>query len=225
MIREMFDSVAPRYDLLNRLLSGGRDVVWRRLAVSRLLGDEKGSYLDVATGTADVALEIRKQAPSAQVVGVDFSPNMLERARKKVANSGIGLIRGDALSLPFDDNTFDGSIAAYGVRNFSDRLQGLREMRRVVKPRGRVVVLEFSVPGGLLGDCYRVYFSNILPLVGGLISGDREAYGYLHYSVEAFPSPQIFCDLMVQAGLAKVRYYPLTFGISVCYLGEKEVAY
>lgn len=220
-IREMFDSIAHRYDLLNRLLSAGRDVSWRRFAVRRLLSNRSGLYLDVATGTADVALEIIQQAPSCQVVGLDFAERMLELAKPKIAGQPIELIRGDALAMPFPDSTFHGSIVAYGVRNFPDRLQGLKEMARVVKPGGRVVVLEFSTPSGLLGDAYRLYFQHFLPRIGGLISGNREAYSYLHQSVEAFPPPQIFCDMMIQAGLARIRCLPLTFGITICYVGEK----
>ena len=220
-IREMFESIAPRYDLLNRLLSAGRDIYWRRFAVGRVLTHRKGLYLDVATGTADVALEMVKQAPSCRVVGLDFAQKMLELARSKMAGQPIELVRGDALAMPFPDNTFHGSIVAYGVRNFPDRFQGLKEMVRVVKPGGRVVVLEFSTPSGFLGDAYHLYFHHILPRIGGLLSGNPRAYSYLHESVEAFPPPQVFCDMMAEAGLARIRALPLTFGITICYLGEK----
>jgi len=217
----MFDSIAPRYDLLNRLLSAGRDIHWRRFAVKKLLTRKNGLYLDVATGTADVALEITRQAPESKVIGLDFAARMLELARPKTEGRPIVLVRGDALAMPFPDNTFDGSVVAYGVRNFPNRLQGLREMVRVVKPGGRVVILEFSTPPGLVGDAYHLYFHHILPRLGGLISGNKEAYSYLHESVEAFPSPQVFCDMMAEAGLARIRSLPLTFGITMCYVGEK----
>ena len=220
-IREMFDSIAPRYDLLNRLLSAGRDIHWRRFAVKKLLTSLEGPYLDVATGTADVALEITKQAPTCRVVGLDFAFRMLELAKPKIAGQSIELVRGDALAMPFPDNTFLGSIVAYGVRNFPDRLQGLKEMVRVVKPGGRVVILEFSTPPGLVGEVYHLYFHHILPRIGGLLSGNPRAYSYLHESVEAFPPPQVFCDMMAEAGLARVRALPLTFGITMCYVGEK----
>ncbi len=220
-VREMFDSIAPRYDLLNRLLSAGRDIAWRRFAVKKLLTSRGGVYLDVATGTADVALEIVRQSPSCRVVGLDFAERMLDLAKNKTAGKPIDLVRSDALAMPFPDSTFHGSIVAYGVRNFPDRLQGLKEMARVVKPGGRVVVLEFSTPSGLLGDVYRLYFHHLLPRVGGLLSGNREAYSYLHHSVEAFSPPQTFCDMMVEAGLARIRSLPLTFGITMCYVGEK----
>jgi demethylmenaquinone methyltransferase/2-methoxy-6-polyprenyl-1,4-benzoquinol methylase len=220
-VREMFDSIAPRYDFLNRLLSAGRDIHWRRFAVEKLITHKEGTYLDVATGTGDVALEITRQAPSSRVVGLDFASRMLELARAKITGRPIELIRGDALAMPFPDNTFQGSIVAYGVRNFPDRLQGLKEMVRVVKPGGRVVVLEFSTPPGLVGEAYHLYFHYLLPRIGGLISGNPGAYSYLHESVEAFPAPQVFCDMMVQAGLARVRALPLTFGITMCYVGEK----
>lgn len=221
MIRKMFDSIAPRYDLLNRLLSFRRDTSWRRWAVKHLLRYKKGTYLDVATGTADVALEIKRQAPLARVVALDFASRMLDLARKKVERKGVDLIQGDALRLPFPNNTFDGAIVAYGIRNFPDRSLGLQEMRRVVKPQGRVVILEFSTPPGIGGMAYQIYLSRFLPWLGGIISGNPGAYRYLHDSVEAFPPTQTFCDMMVHAKLARVRYYPLTLGIAVCYVGEK----
>lgn len=222
MIRKMFDSIAPRYDLLNRLLSLRRDTSWRRWAVDKVLIDKKGTYLDVATGTADVALEIKRQAPLSRVVALDFASRMLDLARKKVVGKGIDLVRGDALRMPFPNNAFDGAIVAYGVRNFPDRFLGLQEMRRVVKPHGRVVILEFSTPTGFGGMTYDIYLSRFLPWMGGLVSGNPKAYRYLHDSVEAFPPTQAFCDMMVHAKLARVRYYPLTLGITICYVGEKE---
>ena len=221
-IRRMFDSIAPRYDLLNRLLSFRRDISWRRWAVKQLISHKQGTYLDVATGTADVALEIKRQAPLSRTVALDFASRMLDLAKKKVVGKGIELVRGDAMNMPFPDNAFDGAIVAYGVRNLPDRLSGLKEMRRVVKPHGRVVVLEFSTPTGLGGMTYDIYLSRFLPWMGGLVSGDPKAYRYLHDSVKAFPPAQVFCDMMVQAKLAKVRYYPLTSGITICYVGEKE---
>ncbi len=220
-IREMFNSIAQRYDLLNHLLSAGRDISWRRFAVGKLLTKRNEVYIDVATGTADVALEIVRQAPSCRVVGLDFADKMLGLAHSKVANRPITLIRGDALAIPFPNDTFQGAIVAYGVRNFPDHLQGLKEMVRVVKPGGRVVVLEFSTPLGLMGDAYHLYLHYVLPKIGGLISGNKRAYSYLHESVEAFPPPQVFCDTMIEAGLASVRAFPLTFGITICYVGEK----
>ena len=221
-IRRMFDSIAPRYDLLNRLLSFRRDVYWRRWAVKQLISHKQGTYLDVATGTADVALEIKRQAPLSRTVALDFASRMLKLAKKKVIGKGIELVQGDAMNMPFPDNAFDGAIVAYGVRNLPDRLAGLKEMRRVVKPYGRVVVLEFSIPTGPKGIIYDFYLSRFLPWIGGWVSRNPEAYRYLHDSVEAFPSAQVFCDMMVQAKLAKVRYYPLTSGITICYIGEKE---
>jgi demethylmenaquinone methyltransferase/2-methoxy-6-polyprenyl-1,4-benzoquinol methylase len=222
MIRKMFDSIAPRYDLLNRLLSFRRDTSWRKWAVDKVLIDKKGAYLDVATGTADVALEIKRQAPLSRVVALDFASRMLDLARKKVVGKGIDLVRGDALRMPFPDNAFDGAIVAYGVRNFPDRFLGLQEMRRVVKPQGRVVILEFSTPPSIGGMAYETYLSRFLPWMGGLVSGNPKAYRYLHDSVEAFPPTQAFCDMMVHAKLARIRYYPLTLGITICYVGEKE---
>ena len=222
MIRKMFDSIAPRYDSLNRLLSLRRDTSWRRWAGDKVLIDKEGTYLDVATGTADVALEIKRQAPLSRVVALDFASRMLDLARKKVVGKGIDLVRGDALRMPFPDNAFDGAIVAYGMRNFPDRFLGLQEMRRVVKPHGRVVILEFSTPTGFGGMAYDIYLSRFLPWMGGLVSGNPKAYRYLHDSVEAFPPTQAFCDMMVHAKLARIRYYPLTLGITICYVGEKE---
>lgn len=217
----MFDSIAPRYDLLNRLLSARRDLYWRRFAVAELLLRPGGRYLDVATGTGDVALEILRQNPTAKVVGIDFASSMLDLAKRKVRGESINLITGDAQALPFPDATFDGSIIAYGIRNVADQPKALGEMVRVVRPNGRVVVLEFSMPSGLLGKVYGFYFKRVLPWIGGVVSRNREAYHYLHNSVEAFPSCHTFCDMMVRAGLVSVRYYPLTFGTTICYVAEK----
>jgi len=221
-IKAMFNSIAGRYDLLNHILSAGVDIKWRDFATRHLIREREGIYLDVATGTADVAIKITNQAPEAKVIGVDFALKMLKIAKEKCSKRKIAFTAADALALPFFDNTFDGATIAFGIRNVEDRLLLLKEMTRVVKPKAKVVVLEFSMPKGTFSGLYSFYFKKILPLIGGVISGNKEAYQYLHDSVRDFLPPFLLCDMMAEAGLANIRYYPLTFGISICYVGEKR---
>ncbi len=229
-VQKMFSDIAPRYDLLNRLLSGGQDRYWRKQAVARLSPQAGEHFLDIATGTADVALEIIRKVPqgAAQVVGMDFSEKMLELAQQKInfqdkANS-IQLESGSAENLPFEDNSFDGTTTAFGVRNFSDVDRSLREMYRVLKPGGRCVILEFSLPkSSLLKALYRFYFEILLPKVGRLISRHPSAYTYLPKTVAAFPVRKEFASLMQQAGFMGVNYKELTLGIVILYTGMKQV--
>ncbi|MEE8259932.1 MAG: bifunctional demethylmenaquinone methyltransferase/2-methoxy-6-polyprenyl-1,4-benzoquinol methylase UbiE [Nitrospinaceae bacterium] len=229
-VQKMFSDIAPRYDLLNRLLSGGQDRYWRKQAVARLSPQAGERFLDIATGTADVALEIIRKVPqgAAQVVGMDFSEKMLELAQQKInfqdkANS-IQLESGSAENLPFEDNSFDGTTTAFGVRNFSDMDRSLREMYRVLKPGGRSVILEFSLPkSSLLKALYRFYFEILLPKVGRLISRHPSAYTYLPKTVAAFPVRKEFASLMQQAGFMNVTYKELTLGIVILYTGMKQV--
>jgi len=229
-VQKMFSDIAPRYDLLNRLLSGGQDRYWRKQAVARLSPQAGERFLDIATGTADVALEIIRKVPqgAAQVVGMDFSEKMLELAQQKInfqdkANS-IQLESGSAENLPFEDNSFDGTTTAFGVRNFSDMDRSLREMYRVLKPGGRCVILEFSLPkSSLLKALYRFYFEILLPKVGRLISRHPSAYTYLPKTVAAFPVRKEFASLMQQAGFMNVTYKELTLGIVILYTGMKQV--
>lgn len=225
-IRAMFDSIAPRYDLLNRLLSLGIDRKWRRFAVKQIRFSEGGKVLDVATGTADVALEIAAATPdSVTVTGVDFSPQMIELGRVKVEQSQfsdrITLHVAPCEAIPFEDNSFDSATIAFGIRNVVDRVCGLKEILRVLKPDGRIVILEFSNPQSkAFKALYNFYFLKILPVVGGLIS-NFSAYKYLPDSVLEFPSQEQFKKMMVEAGFKAVNHHDLTFGIATVYTGVK----
>lgn len=222
----MFSSIAPRYDLLNRLLSFGRDREWRRQAVAATGPTPGGRHLDVATGTADVSLEIlRQKGAGAFVVGSDISLEMMRIGAKKAEHEGWGLrmafVRAPGESLPFRDAVFDTASIAFGIRNVGDRARGLAEMCRVVRPKGRVVVLEFSRPeGALFSALYRFYFTKVLPRIGGLLS-KRGAYAYLPESVQEFPSPPEFAEMMRSAGCRAVLYRPLTLGIVTLYIGTR----
>lgn len=230
-IQTMFSAIAPRYDLLNRTLSLGVDCYWRKRAISRLRQGPEGRYLDIATGTGDVALEYfqRSDWKPAQVCALDFSPNMLDRARVKIENRGLAgqipLFCGAAEALPFRDRSFDGITVAFGVRNFADVEKGLHEMERVLKPGGRAVILEFSMPREkILETTYRYYFDHILPRIGRWVSGHPSAYSYLPQSVEQFPVREAFLDLMKSAGFDQVACRDLTFGIVTLYVGRKPVS-
>lgn len=222
----MFDAIAPRYDLLNRLLSLGIDKRWRRFAVKQIRLSPGGRVLDVATGTADVALEIAASTPdNITIVGVDFSPQMVELGRIKVKQSQfserISLQVAPCESIPFEDNSFDSATIAFGIRNVVDRLCGLKEMLRVLKPDGKIVILEFSNPRSkVFKALYNFYFMKILPVIGGLLS-DFGAYKYLPDSVLEFPSQEDFKAIMKEAGFKNVNHKDLTFGIATVYTGEK----
>lgn len=225
-IREMFDAIAPRYDLLNRLLSFGIDRRWRKNAVGLLRIPEGGRVLDVATGTGDVALEIACRTPdSVQIVGADFTQGMLVHGLEKVASSPyaprIQLVNAPCEELPFPGEVFDAATIAFGIRNVVDRPAGLREMCRVLKPGGRVVILEFSNPKSrLFKALYDFYFLQILPRIGGLLSR-RSAYQYLPDSVQAFPSRDLFMQMMEEAGFRAVTHQDQTFGVATIYTGIK----
>jgi len=229
-VHQMFNAIAPRYDLLNRLLSGGRDRYWRRRAVARLAPKPGEHFLDIATGTADVALEIVRQSSTreVQVVGMDFSEPMLELARQKIESQDragmIQLQTGSAEHLPFADQSFDGTTTAFGVRNFSDVDRSLREMVRVLKPGGRSVILEFALPRHpVLNFLYRFYFETLLPRVGRWVSRHPSAYTYLPESVAAFPVREEFKSRMQRAGFDEVTYRELTFGMVILYTGIRRV--
>ncbi len=219
----MFSEIAPRYDLLNRLLSFGADLRWRRRAVGLALERRPARILDLATGTGDLALLLKQTAPGAEVVGADFAPPMLELARKKARERGLAVrfLEADALALPFPEGAFDAITIAFGFRNFADYRRALGELHRVLAPGGRLVILEFPPPPkGAFGLVYRVYFQRFLPLLGGLISGNFGAYRYLPESVEAFPPPETLKALMEEAGFS-VRYELLTFGVAAIHVGDK----
>lgn len=225
-VQDMFNKIAPRYDLLNKVLSLGLDSYWRRKAVSRLNPQDEKKYLDLATGTGDVALEIARRAPNAQIVGADFSEAMLELAAQKIKkckqSTAIELKSASAESLPFENATFNGIITAFGVRNFSNIEQCLGEMWRVLEPAGKTVILEFSLPNNsLLEFGYRIYFDHVLPLIGRLVSGHPSAYQYLPDSVGRFPERDEFSKLLQQAGFQNVTHSDLTCGVITIYTGVK----
>lgn len=221
-IERMFSDIAPRYDLLNRLLSMGIDQRWRTAAIQKLAPRAGGVYLDVATGTGDVALEILRQTPKAKVIGVDFAHQMLVMGLPKVKNTAIRLGRGDALNLSFRDGTFDGATCAYGIRNFADLAKGLREINRVLKPGASIAILEFTTPSSpLMRGLYFFYFTRLLPFIGRLISGHPEAYTYLPMSVMDFPDVARLKTIFEECGFVDVAIAPLTFGISGLITGRK----
>ncbi len=220
-VRAMFDAIAPRYDILNRVLSARVDVAWRRKAVKALEVNPGDCILDLATGTGDLLLE-ELSAGAMRSVGADLSFGMLRLVGPKCARAGRAgarVCQGDAERLPFGDACFDGASIAFGIRNVLDRAQGVKEMRRVVKPGRRVVVLEFHETTGLVGTIFRIYFNHILPKIGALVSS-REAYSYLPKSVANFETPESFGALMSEAGLSEVKSEPLTFGIAWLHMGR-----
>ena len=227
-IRRMFDGIAPKYDLLNHLLSLNIDKAWRRRVV-KTLPATTGPILDMCTGTGDLALEYhRATGGKVSIVGADFSGRMLELAVKKSAkihaDSIIQFVQADAQHLPFPDDTFEIVTVSFGLRNVTDPLKGLAEMTRVCRPGGSVAVLEFSKPRHwLLGRLYRAYFRYLLPLVGQLFSkSDENAYTYLPESVMNFPDGEELAARMRESGLTDVRFTPLTFGIATLYVGRKS---
>jgi demethylmenaquinone methyltransferase/2-methoxy-6-polyprenyl-1,4-benzoquinol methylase len=215
-VRAMFDRIAPRYDLLNHLLSLGIDVSWRRAAVSALDLPPGSRVLDLCTGTADLLIAVLGRDLTRRGVGIDLSASMLGLGAEKLRRRGLAprasLLRGDAERLAVKDAAFDGALVAFGIRNVGDVAAALRELHRVLRPGGRLVILEFAMPKGLLGAAYRFYFRRILPLVGGLLSGDRTAYSYLPASVSRFPEPGLFQEALAGAGFRDVRARPLTLG-------------
>lgn len=223
-VQEMFASIAPRYDLLNRVLSLGVDRGWRRVAAAEALAHSPRHVLDVATGTGDFAIELKERGPQAEVIGSDFVPQMLDIGREKARarHLNIRFEEGDALRLPYPDASFDAVTCAFGFRNFADYARGLSEMWRVLTPGGRLVLLEFPPPApGLFGSVFRLYFQYVLPRIGALVSGNAGAYTYLPESVLAFPDPERLAQMMRATGF-RTRYRPLTFGIAGMWVGDKR---
>jgi demethylmenaquinone methyltransferase/2-methoxy-6-polyprenyl-1,4-benzoquinol methylase len=224
----MFSAIAPKYDLLNMVLSFGIDRYWRRIAVNELLPQKEGWILDVATGTADVALQAASQMPkSIKIFGADFSFPMLQLGDRKISRrnkkSEINLGQADGEMLPCSDNSFNGAIVAFGIRNFSNLEAGLGEMRRVLKPGKKMVILEFSMPRlKVFKLLYMFYFNYLLPLVGKMISGHEFAYQYLPESVSRFPSGEVMTQLIEKTGFKEVKCIPLTLGIASIYTGLKD---
>lgn len=222
-VQQMFDNIAHKYDFLNRFLSLGIDVGWRKKAIKMLAEHEPKKILDVATGTADFALATLPLQPE-EVIGVDISVGMLDVGRKKITDQGITNVRleyGDSEQLRFEDNQFDAVIVAFGVRNFENLDQGLAEINRVLRPGGVAMILEFSKPTGLFGLIFSIYNKTLLPLWGKLFSGDSAAYTYLPESVAAFPEGDEFKQIMRSLSYRKVNDRRLTFGVCSIYTGIK----
>jgi len=225
-VREMFATIAARYDLLNHLLSGNIDRRWRRLVAKTLsatLANRDARVLDVACGTGDLSLTLCERG-KARVLGIDFCRPMLDIAAAKASKSGLSLpfVEGDALDLPFADRSFEAATIAFGLRNLTSVEAGFKELLRVLKPGGRVAVLEFSKPKApLLRSLFGIYFTKLLPLFGGLISGSKSAYQYLPDSVSRFPNQNELSNLMTQAGFEDVTFRNLTGGIAALHLGRR----
>jgi len=221
----MFTSIAPRYDLLNHLLSANVDKLWwRRTARSfaTALSRPGTRVLDLCCGTGDMAFALREQGAEADITGADFSHAMLKRAFGKCSPARmVNWIEADALQLPFPDERFDLVTSAFGFRNLADYDAGLREIRRVLKPGGEYGILEFNDPPGLRGKIYHLYFKSVLPRIGRLISGNNGAYSYLPASVARFPSPQELIERMREAGFQDPSWTPYTFGIAGLYRGHR----
>lgn len=225
-VREMFDRIAPTYDTLNHTLSMQIDKLWRRRVVRLVRRMAPRRILDLATGTGDLAIALARGIRAAHVRGVDLSPQMLEEARRKVAARGLDdrvvLDVGDAEAIEAADASVDVVTVAFGVRNFGDLEQGLREIVRVLRPGGRAVILEFSTPRNpLVRRLYGWYSHRVLPRVGGLVSRDRSAYEYLPASVDEFPDPETFLEILGRTGLRNGRARSLSFGIAQIYTAEK----
>lgn len=224
-IATMFDNIAHRYDFLNRSLSMGIDIIWRKKAIAQLKDLQPKSILDVATGTGDFALEAMSLNPD-KITGVDISVGMLELGKEKIAkkklSDKIEMVVGDSENLPFEDNTYDAATVAFGVRNFENLQKGLSDINRVLRPGGKLVVLELSTPKKFpIRQLFGFYFNNILPLFGKLLSKDDSAYTYLPMSVNAFPDGEDFLKVMTAAGFQRNTSKSLTFGICSLYTGVK----
>ncbi|HEU0226351.1 MAG TPA: bifunctional demethylmenaquinone methyltransferase/2-methoxy-6-polyprenyl-1,4-benzoquinol methylase UbiE [Arachidicoccus soli] len=225
-VAEMFNDIAFKYDFLNRFLSAGIDVRWRKKAIDRIKDTQPARVLDVATGTADVALMTYKILKPAQIIGIDISEGMLDIGRDKIQKAGlnnrISLQVGDSENLPFEDGSFDAITVAFGVRNFQNLEKGLSEMHRVLRPGGKLVVLEFSRPKQkIFKSIYHFYMNVVTPGIGKLFSKNKEAYQYLNESVQAFPERNDFVKLMNNATFKNTLYKPLTMGICCIYEGIK----
>ena len=223
-VKEMFAGIAGRYDLLNHVLSLNIDKRWRRLVADELrdiLDREDTTVLDVACGTGDLSLELSRNS-KAQIIGTDFCRPMLTIANRKSQNANIPYLEADAMTLPVADATFDAATIAFGLRNLPNYENGLKELYRVLKPDGKLVVLECSHPRlPVFRELYEFYFSTILPRIGGLVSGSRTAYTYLPDSVSKFPEQDALVDLMKSCGFSGVRFQNLTGGISAIHVGVK----
>lgn len=225
-VEHMFDQIAFRYDFMNRFLSGGVDVWWRKKAIAQLKDLQPKTILDVATGTGDFALISEKILHPEKITGIDISEGMLELGRKKIIKAGlqdkIELFQGDSEAILFDDNSFDAVTVAFGVRNFENLEKGLSEIRRVLKPGGRLVVLEFTRPSlPVIKQLYGIYMKYITPAIGKIFAKNNDAYQYLNDSVFQFPERQNFTNILKQSNYRNAFYKTLTLGICTIYCAEK----
>jgi demethylmenaquinone methyltransferase/2-methoxy-6-polyprenyl-1,4-benzoquinol methylase len=225
-VQRIFSEIAPRYDLLNRLLSGGIDPSWRRAAIAALGVERRpaGAYLDLCAGTLDVGAAIAKcDGFRGHVIGVDFAEPMLRAGRRKAPASVLSPVVADALSVPLADASCDGALVAFGIRNVTSREGACAEMLRVLRPGGRFVILEFSTPrSAVIRWVYNLYSRRVLPLVGALISGHPTAYQYLPDSIAQFPNAPALASIMSSSGFGAVSWTPLTFGVAAIHVGEKR---
>ncbi len=226
IVKEIFSTITGKYDFLNHFLSLRRDVAWRRFTVEQMRFFNTYRFLDVATGTSDLAIEAALQYPDIQVIGLDFVRQMLDQGMKKIESKGlstrIDLIKGDALHIPLPDKSFDAAGVAFGIRNIPDKIRALTELRRVVVPRGQVLVLEMTFPRiPCFRQFYDLYLNRILPLLARVFSPNPDAYYYLGESIMNFPSVKGFALMMKDAGLVDVEVYTLTLGICHLFIGHK----
>ncbi|MEO6719456.1 MAG: bifunctional demethylmenaquinone methyltransferase/2-methoxy-6-polyprenyl-1,4-benzoquinol methylase UbiE [Ferruginibacter sp.] len=225
-VADMFDNIAHRYDFLNRFLSAGIDIQWRKKAIRQLKDIDPKEILDVATGTADVAIMTAQILQPKKIIGIDISDGMLALGRKKIEKQGLNhlieLLNGDSETIKFNDNTFDAVTVAFGVRNFQHLEKGLSEIKRVLKPGGKLVVLEFSKPKApVIKQIYNVYMNVVAPGFGRLFSKNRNAYKYLDESIKKFPEGQNFTNILDNLGYKNTFRKPLSFGICSIYCGVK----
>jgi len=219
-VQSLFNGIARRYDLANHLLSGGMDYLWRRRLARIVAGWEPRSLLDLATGSGDVALTLRRHCPRARIVGADFSLPMLREARRKGFDA---VVAADGMALPFAPESFDGVTIAFGLRNMASWPGALREMARVLRPGGRVLILDFSMPAAPLRWVYRPYLHRVLPRIAGALTRDKSAYEYLGASIEAFPAGAAMEALLGEAGFTEARTRRWTGGIVSLYTARKPI--
>jgi len=225
-IKEMFENIAPTYDFLNRLLSLRRDILWRKKLASCIKLSKNSVILDVATGTADLALEIQKENPKTKIFGLDFSFNMLQIGKEKIYNNSknnpIYVAAADAFNLPFPDSSFDALSIAFGIRNIKDKKTVLKEFNRVLKPGGKVLILELTMPEDkVLSNIYLLYFNKILPFIGRFFSKSLFAYSYLPSSVMGFPPSKEFASIMKKSGFNNIKWLKMSLGIVTMFIGKK----
>jgi len=226
-VSQMFNAISPSYDRVNRILSFGIDQRWRKTLKKHLPEGSHIHLLDLATGTCDQLLELMKTGKINKACGIDLAEEMLDIGKGKIAKSAfadkVSLSVASALEIPLDDESFDCTTISFGIRNVGDPLKCLKEMHRILKPKGRALILEFSHPENRSVRMLNLlYLRYILPTVGGMFSGKKSAYSYLNRTIESFPYGEAFCSLMEEAGFKKITAYPLTFGVATLYVGEKS---